>query len=106
MKKSEAALLRIAELKRQQAEGQYQAILAKKRQIDAEVNRLYQQIKSMVPAAGGDAAMAMVQQQYAERLIVHLKSLKRAREELFPALESAQHALQKALFSERQLKDE
>ncbi len=103
-RKSELALLRIAALKRQQAESQYQSIVLQKREIDAEISRLRGQVSAMSVAALDDVSLMMASQQYAERLIAKIKGLERARDGLLPALGEAQRKLQKAMFSESQLK--
>ncbi len=103
MKKADRVLLRIAALKRQQAESQYQAVVQKKRKMEAEITRLREKISGMSTEPAEDVQLMMVSQQYVERLIARIRGIEQARTALLPELQGAQHKLQKALFSESQL---
>lgn len=105
MTKADRVLVRIAALKRQQAESQYQAVTQKIRIIDSKIASLREQIDAARSGPEVDVQLLLVSQKYVERLMSNIHKIERDRAALLPELAHTRHRLQKALFSESQLKE-
>ncbi len=96
-------LVRIATLRRQQAEGEYEAIKRKFSQIDSEIAKRRKQIDGLSGVAESDSQMLGTLQKYAESLVTQIKRLELRRERLRPQLALSRHRLKKAMHSEGQI---